>query len=229
LYDDSAFVSPYLLTFSVRGPDEVVRKRSVIRGELTRYREIILPGTAIKSLYRALQRNPDDRGVERARAIIEHRKRYKGGEKEVIAFAGEVDVSHPKLLTQTRKYRSVYALPVKRTNAGSYEYGFKIRLNIPSTAEFPTYDLNLKLPEDIASNASTSRWYTSIQLDNKPIKNEGRYRITSPSAESDYISLISPVEMKRTGRNIVEVRFEYPTERVFQVSAMAQPPIIRKN
>jgi hypothetical protein len=35
--------------------------------------------------------------------------------------------------------------------------------------------------------------------------------------------------MDKEGRNILEVRFKYPGFRVFEVSAMAQVPIIRKN
>ncbi|MDH3252875.1 MAG: hypothetical protein OEM41_08790, partial [Ignavibacteria bacterium] len=59
--------------------------------------------------------------------------------------------------------------------------------------------------------------------------NEGRFRITSPTADNNYESQVTPVQMDKDGNNILEVRFSYPGFRVFEVSAMAQVPIIRKN
>jgi hypothetical protein len=35
--------------------------------------------------------------------------------------------------------------------------------------------------------------------------------------------------MDKAGRNILEIRFKYAGFRVFEISAMAQVPIIRKN
>jgi hypothetical protein len=91
------------------------------------------------------------------------------------------------------------------------------------------FDVNIKLPKDLAEKAGKEQWYTEITINKKPIKNEGRFRITSPTPDNDYESLISPVQMDKEGNNILEVRFQHPGFRVFEISAMAQPPIIRKN
>jgi hypothetical protein len=87
----------------------------------------------------------------------------------------------------------------------------------------------VKLPREVAENARTTQWYQSITINQTPIKNEGRFRITTPTSENGYESLITPVQMDKEGRNVLEIRFRHPAFRVFEISAMAQVPIIRKN
>lgn len=229
LYEDSAFVPLYLFRFSVLGPDETVRKRGIVRQELAYLRDITFPENAIKNLYREFQKDPSDVGVRRARAIVEHGKRYKGEDKQVRGLISECDANVAKAIMRPREYRRLYALPVKTAGAGKHEYIFRIQVKIPTSAKFPVYDVNIKLPEEVASRAGSSQWYKSITINNKPVKNEGRFRITSPTVESNYESQISPVQVDKEGKNVLEVRFIYPGSRVFEVSAMAQVPIIRKN
>jgi hypothetical protein len=102
---------------------------------------------------------------------------------------------------EAREYR-VYALPVTSNKSGTNQYMFRIRLNIPSDAQFPVFDINIKLPPEVAQKASATRWYDEITINKKPIKNEGRFRITAPMAANDYESLITPVQMDKAGNNI---------------------------
>jgi hypothetical protein len=46
---------------------------------------------------------------------------------------------------------------------------------------------------------------------------------------NNYEAQISPVQMDKDGRNVLEVRFKYPAYKIFKVSVMAQKPIIKKN
>ena len=45
---------------------------------------------------------------------------------------------------------------------------------------------------------------------------------------NNYEAQISPVQMDKEGRNVLEVRFKYSAFKVFKVSVMAQKPIIKK-
>ena len=109
------------------------------------------------------------------------------------------------------------------------EYLVRVRLQIPSEAQFPVFDITVRLPKEVAQNATATQWYESITINGTPIKNEGRFRITTPTSENGYESLITPVQMDKDGRNILEIRFSHPAFRVFEISTMAQVPIIRKN
>ena len=106
---------------------------------------------------------------------------------------------------------------------------FRIGLNIPSEAQFPVFDINIKLPPEVAQKAGSEQWYQEITLNKKAIKNEGRFRITAPVAGNGFESQISPVQMDKAGNNVLEVRFKYPGYKVFEISTMAQVPLIRKN
>ena len=228
LYTDSAFIPLYLFRFSAAGPDEVVRKRSQLRQELARMRDVQFPEEAIKAIYRDFQGDIRNKGVERARAIVEHGKHYQGADKQVRGLVTECDANAAKLIVKAKSYRKVYALPIA-TRQGKSEYLVRLLLKIPSNAQFPVFDINMKLPEEIAARASREQWYKSITVNKRPMKNEGRYRITAPTAANNFESLISPVQMDKNGNNIVEVRFTHPGSKVFEISAMAQVPIIRKN
>ena len=66
-------------------------------------------------------------------------------------------------------------------------------------------------------------------MNGKVLKNEGRFRIVAPAADNNYECQITPVQMTKDADNILEVKFKYPALKVFEVSAMAQKPIIKKN
>jgi hypothetical protein len=111
----------------------------------------------------------------------------------------------------------------------SNEYLFRINIKIPSEAKFPVYDINIKVPAAIADNAGNKQWFTMILLNKKVVKTEGHMRITAPSKDNNYEAQITPVEISKDGENIIEVQFNYPSFQLFEVSVMAQVPIIRKN
>jgi hypothetical protein len=229
MYADSAFLPVYQLTFSSAGPNDLLSKRKEIEGYLNKLKYESFPETAIKSLYAEFIRNPANRGVDHARAIVEHGKYYRGTDRKVRVMTDECDPTVAKSITAPKEYRKVFALPVSVNKQGVNDYMFRLRLQIPSEAQFPVFDLNIKLPQDLATNARQSQWYESLTLDKKPVKNEGRFRITAPTAENNYESQITPVQMDKGGGNILEVKFKFKGYKVFEVSAMAQVPIIRKN
>jgi hypothetical protein len=229
LYQDSVFFPVYQLTFSSLGQTDLMQKRKEIEDYLEHAKYYEFPENSIKTIYRDFIRNINDHGVERARAIADHGKNYRGKDKQVLAMVDECNVGSAKWIVKPREYRKLYALPVTTNKQGSNDYMFRIRLNIPSDAQFPVFDINIKLPPEVAQKAAASRWYEEITINKKPIKNEGRFRITAPMAANDYESLITPVQMDKDGNNILEVKFKYPGFKVFEVSAMAQVPIIRKN
>jgi hypothetical protein len=229
LYKDSVFLPPYRLTFSSAGQSDLLHKRKQIEEYLDEMRFYRFPENAIKSLYKNFIQDPDIQGVEKARAILEHIKFYKGRDKFLRNIADEFDVSKPKLITQPKEYRKVYVLPVTNSKKGSNDFLFRLQLQIQSEAEYPVYDINIKLPQVIAENAAAEQWFKEITLDKKIIKHEGRIKITAPTAENDYECQISPVQMDKAGKNVLEVKFKFAAFKVFEVSVMAQKPIIKKN
>jgi hypothetical protein len=229
LYADSVFLPVYQLTFSSAGAADVRQKRQQIDQYLENIKTVQFPESAIKAIYAQLQKNPKDRGVEKARAIVEHGKFYKGTDKHIRAIIDECNPTTPKSITRAKDYRELYALPVTNSKSGTNQYVFRIRLNIPSDADYPVFDVNIKLPPEIAENARTKTWYDEITINKKVIKNEGRVRVTAPTSDNGYEAQISPVQMDKAGNNILEIKFTYPGLKVFEVSAMAQVPIIRKN
>ena len=229
LYSDSSFAPVYRLTFSTGGAGELADRRKEIDDYIAQIRHVRFPAGAIRLLYGGFIRNPADRGVERARAIVAHGKEYTGGDKEIVAMVSECDPTVAKWISKPKEYRKVYALPVTSETRGKNEYMFRIRLQIPSEAAFPVFDVNIKLPREVAEKAGKEQWYSSITINKTPIRNEGRFRITSPTADNNYESLITPVQMDKAGANVLEIRFPYSGFRVLEISAMAQVPIIRKN
>ena len=105
----------------------------------------------------------------------------------------------------------------------------KINLQIPSEAKFPVYDVNVKLPQEVAKHAGSKQWYNTIYFNKKVLKNEGRFTITAPDPNNDYIAQITPLQVNKTGNNVIEIRFEYNAFKVLEISVMAQKPIIKKN
>jgi hypothetical protein len=229
LYADSAFLPVYRISFSAGGSSVVSRRIAEIQRPLDQIKTVTFPERAIRSIYREFTTAPNTRGVEKARAIVEHGKMYTGTDKQIRAIIDEVNVESPKWITKPKEYRRVFALPVTTNRQGTNEYKVRLQLQIPSDAEFPVYDVNLKLPREVVEKAGSEQWYEQITINNKAIKNEGRFRITSPTSANGYESLITPVQMDKAGRNILEIRFKHAGFRVFEISAMAQVPIIRKN
>lgn len=229
MYQDSVFIPALRVTFSSAGEAVVAQRNQQIESYLTAAKTIRFPETAIRALYAEFTKNIAVKGAERARAIVQHGLQYKGDDKQIKAYVTECDPQVAKWIVRAKEYRKVYALPVTTNPRGTNEYIFRLRLNIPSDAQFPVFDITVKLPSEVAAKAGSEQWYKEITINRKPIKNEGRFRITAPKADNNYESLISPVQMDKDGNNILEVRFMYPGYRVFEVSAMAQVPIIRKN
>ncbi len=229
LYQDSAFTPVHSISFSTGGDAELQRRRAEIQTYIDRLKFNDFPAASIKAIYREFTQNINNRGVERARAIVEHGKFYKGDDKTLRSQVNECDPMIAKWITKPKEYRKQYVLPISTNRSGVNEYVFRVSLRIPSEAQFPVFEINIKLPKEVAEKAGQQSWYESIKLNKTPIKNEGRFTITAPSAENNYESQVSPVQMDKAGNNIFEVRFKHPSFKVFEVSTMAQVPIIRKN
>ncbi len=229
LYQDSVFLPVYQLTFSSGGPAQLAVRRKEIGDYLDGIKYNQFPENSIKAIYAAFIRNTADKGVEKSRAIVEHGKYYRGNDKQVKSIEEECNPAVAKWVTKPREYRRLYALPTTTNPRGVNEYLFRLGLRIPSEAEFPVFDINIKLPQEVVQKAGSEKWYDEITLNKKEIKNEGRFRITAPVAANGYEAQISPVQMDKVGNNVLEVRFKYQGFRVFEVSAMAQVPLIRKN
>ncbi len=229
LYQDSVFTPVYQLSYSSIGPADLARKRKEIEDYLDGIKFVQFPETAIKAIYASFIANINDRGVDKARAIVAHGKYYRGMDKQVKGLIEECDPTMAKWIVKAKDYRRLFAFPVTTNPRGTNEYLFRLGLRIPSEAQFPVFDVNIKLPADVARKAGSEQWYSEITLNRKPIRNEGRFRITAPMADNNYESQISPVELDKDGNNVLEIRFKYPGYKVFEISAMAQVPIIRKN
>ncbi|MDH3251532.1 MAG: hypothetical protein OEM41_02005, partial [Ignavibacteria bacterium] len=171
LYADSVFRPVYDLRFSTLGQAGAVRKGREIESYLEQKKTVEFPENAIKTIYRDFTRDLNDRGVEKARAIVEHGKWYKGNDKQVKGLIDECDVNTPKWIVRAKEYRKLYALPVTTASGGTNQYMFRIRLQIPSDAQFPVFDVNIKLPEEVARNAGARQWYNEITINKTPIKN----------------------------------------------------------
>ena len=230
LYADSAFQPAYTLTFSASGQAALAQKKTQIDEYINKVRHFQFPEAAIRTIYGDFTRDMNvPEGVDRARAVVEHGKEYKGSDKQITSIVSECDPTAAKWIVHPKEYRRLFALPVTGNRKGSNDYMFRIRLQIPSDAQFPVFDINIKLPRDLAEGAGREQWYDLITINNTPIKNEGRFRITSPTSDNGYESQITPVQMDKEGRNILEVRFKKSSYRVYEISAMAQVPIMKKN
>ena len=229
LYKDSAFLPVYNLTFSSESPGRVVQRRRVIDAYLNNVKFIQFPEASIKLIYKELRRALHDHGVEKARAILAHGKMYKGRDKSVHNIIDECDPKIAKTLTKPKEPREILVLPVNATAESSNEYLFRVNVKIPTEAQFPVFDVNIKVPPEIAEHAGEKQWFTQMTLNKKVVQTEGHMRITAPTADNDYEAQITPVQMSKDRDNIIEVRFKYPAFQLFEVSVMAQVPLIRKN
>jgi hypothetical protein len=71
LYADSAFLPVYTLTFSSQGPTEVTRRRRQIESYLEQIKYNQLPESSIKAIYASFTNDMRDRGVEKARKVLQ--------------------------------------------------------------------------------------------------------------------------------------------------------------
>jgi hypothetical protein len=228
LYSNPALHPAYTLTYAT-SPVSVLSKNKQLAEKMKFLRHHKFPETAIEALYRSFTDAVHMQGVEKARAIVIHGGYYQGENNKFKNLVAECDPTASKWLTKPKEYRKLYALPITNNLKGSNQYMVKINLQIPSEATFPIYDINVKLPQEVARHAGSKQWYDTIYFNRKVLKNEGRFTITAPDPNNDYIAQITPLQVNKTGNNVIEIRFEYNAFKVLEISVMAQKPIIKKN
>jgi hypothetical protein len=228
LYKDSAFIPVYSLTFSSSGSNDLQQKKKQIDDYLTELKTLKFPETAIKALYKELTKNIRDQGVEKARAIVDHGTFYKGTDRQVKNLIAECDYTVPKVISKASEYRKVFVLPTTSNKKGENDYLVRLDIQIPSQAEFPVFDINITLPPELAKNTEQKAWFDEITINGKQIKNEGRFHITAPTSANNYESQITPVQLSKGSANILQIKLQANAFMAFEVSVMAQRPIIRK-
>jgi len=228
LYSDSVFVPVYDVKFSSGSKKELLQRKADLIEHLQKMRDNEFPAKAISLLYSQFISNPNDNGVFKARAIVAHGKYYKGDDNKIKTRIAECDPMSSKWIVKPADYRRIFALPVTSKKRGVNKYVVRLNVDIPTEAEFPVYDVNIKLPKEIAENAATQQWYEAISLNKKLLKNEGRFSITAPSASNDYECQITPVQMNKGKANMLEITFNHPSFKVHPVSIMVQKPLIKK-
>jgi hypothetical protein len=234
LYTDSVFLPAYNITFSSGSKATLLKRKADLVADLAKMKDNEFPAKAIKLLYEQFIRNPDDNGVLKARAIVTHGNHYmidsaKGQDNEIRKRIAECNPHTPKWIIKPKDYRRIFALPITDKRSGKNKYMFRLNVRIPTEAAFPVYDVNIKLPKEIAQNAAASQWFDEISCNKKELKNEGRFSISAPTAANSYECQITPVQMNKDGNNVLEVTFTYPAFKAFPVSIMVQKPIIKKN
>jgi len=229
LYQSPVFDPVWDITFTSGSQSQLAARKQQLRQRLTRLKEVEFPAKAIQFLYKDFSANINENGVAKARAIVVHGNNYKGSDQSIKRLVAECDPYASKWLTKTTEYRKMYALPVTSNPAGTNTYVFRVNIRIPTDARFPVYDVNIKLPREVAQSAGSRQWYEEITMNKNVLKNEGRFMITSPNAENDYTALITPLQTEKDGDSVLEVRFDHNSYKVFEVSVMAQKPILRKN
>jgi hypothetical protein len=229
LYSDSVFLPAYKITFSSGSKKDLLQKQNDLIAHLAKTKENEFPAKAVKLLYDQFNANPNNMGVQKARAIVAHGKYYKGDDKKIQQRISECDPWTSKWITKPADYRRVFALPVTDKVRGKNKYVIRMNVSIETDAAFPVYDVNIKLPKDVAENAGTEQWYNAISLNKILLKNEGRFSISAPSATNNYECQITPVQMNKGKGNILEITFEHNSFKVHQVSVMVQKPLIKKN
>ncbi len=229
LYSDSVFLPAYDISFSSGSKSELIQRKNELIAHLAKMKDDEFPSKAITLLYKDFLNNPDDNGVLKARAVVTHGKYYKGNDKQIKIRIAECDPTAMKWIVKPKEYRRIFALPVTSAKKGTNKYMVKINVDIETEAEFPVYDVNIKLPKEIAANAAQQQWYDRITLNNRELKNEGRFTISAPTAENGYECQITPVQMTKGKNNILEITFSHPSFKAHPISVMVQKPIIKKN
>ena len=229
LYNNPAFFPVHEPTFYAFQKEKNKQRMATLHRELERLKTVVFPEKAIRKIYDQFVANPEENGVLKARAIVAHGKYYKGTDTSIKNRIAECDPNIPKLLTRPKDYRRVFALPVTTNLSGQNEYLIKINLRIPSPAQYPIFDVYLKLPKELAQTAGSAQWYKSIRFNGKEIKNEDRFTIVAPGPENNYECQVGPLQIIKTSNNILEIRFTKDAFKVYQISVMAQKPIIKKH
>lgn len=229
IYASEAFKPVHVLEFSAGGPNVVARNNKRIQDAMDAFKFNDFPSSAIKKLYQAFTGNINDKGIEKARAIIKHGEMYKGSDRQTKNLVAEINPVTAKWLTEPRTYRKLYVIPSNAQQSSNNQYVFRMNLRIPSDAKFPVFDVNIKLPRELANSAGQQSWYQSMTLNGKPLKNEGRFSITAPTSSNNYECQITPLQVNKEGNNILEVRFDYEAFKVLEVSVMAQRSIIKRD
>ena len=229
IYTGVSFKPLHVFTYSYKGQSVVSKRNRDLQDKINNIRNVQFPEKAINYLYPILMKDIDDNGVAKAKTIIVHGNNYKGKSSKVWYRINECDPVRSKLLSKTTNYRKIICVPVNDKSNSENEYVFKIHLKIPTKAKFPVYELNMKLPPSLASEAAVKSWYSSIKINGKVVKNEGRVSIVTPTKKNSYVAQISPLQVKKDGTNVLEVKFKHPLHTIFEVSVMAQKPLIKKN
>ncbi|MBN1577648.1 MAG: hypothetical protein JW913_13900 [Chitinispirillaceae bacterium] len=229
LYSDSVFLPAYDITFSSGSRSELVQRKNDLVAHLAKMKDNEFPSKAISLLYKDFIARPDDNGVLKARAIVTHGTYYKGDDKKVKIRIAECNPTAMKWIVKPKDYRRIFALPLTSSKRGKNKYMVRINVDIETEANFPVYDVNIKLEKEVAQNAAAEQWYDKITLNKKELKNEGRFTISSPTAANNYECQITPVQMTKGKGNILEITFSHPSFKVHPVSIMVQKPIIKKN
>ncbi len=229
MYQNEAFTPVHEIRFSTLGEKEAARRKQALSAKLQDIRTDLFPSSAVEALYKNFTANISQNGVAKARAVAKHGFFYKGKDRKILNLIAECDTRIAKWITKAASYRKFYVLPVTDNAKGENEYLFRLNVQIESDAEFPVFDVNVRLPEEVSRSASRQQWYREITINKKPIRNEGRFTISAPTSENGYESVITPVQMNKGTDNILEVRFNHASFKVFEISVMAQKPLIKKN
>ena len=229
LYNSEAFRPAHVIRFSAGGPNVVERYNQRLQNYLDELKYDDFPKASIQEIYNSFIKNPRDNGIAKAKAIITHGKYYKGKDRRITAIIQEIDPNIDKWITKPTEYRRIFVIPVNDTQQKVNQYKFKINLKIPSDAKFPVFDVNIKLPREVAQNAEKGSWYEKITLNGKVLKNEGRFTITAPTERNNFECQITPLQVNKDGNNILEVTFNHDAFKVMEISVMAQRPIIRRD
>lgn len=229
LYTDSVFLPVYDVTFSSGSKTKLINRKNALISHLAKMKDNEFPAKAITLLYKQFMSRPNDNGVFKARAIVTHGTYYKGNDKAIKRRIAECNPTAMKWIVKPKDYRRVFALPLSSSKRGKNRYMVRLNVAIETKAQFPVYDVNIKLPKEIAANAATEQWYDKITLNKKELRNEGRFSISAPSAANNYECQITPVQMNKGKGNILEITFSRNTFSVYPISVMVQKPIIKKN
>jgi hypothetical protein len=229
LYTDSVFLPAYDVTFSSGGKQDLIRRKEQLVADLARMKANEFPAKAITLLYDGFMKNPGDNGVFKARAVVTHGKYYQGDDLKIKRRVAECDPWASKWITEPTEYRRVFAFPVTDNQRGNNKYVVRLNVRIPTEAKFPVYDVNIKLPKEVAKNAAEKQWYDEISLNKNLLKNEGRFTISAPTASNDNECQITPVQMNKDKDNVLHIAFTYPGFKPIPISVMVQKPIIKKN
>ncbi|MBN1130074.1 MAG: hypothetical protein JXA71_13870 [Chitinispirillaceae bacterium] len=230
LYADSVFLPVYDITFSSGSRKDLAERKAALVADLLKMKDNEFPARAVKLLYDQFLKTPDDNGVLKARAIVAHGNYYKGNDDEIKIRIAEADPLRAKWIVNPKEYRRVFVVPVTDNRKGKNKYIVRFNVKLKKEeAVFPVYDVNIKLPKEVAQNAATEQWYDQISVNKVPLKNEGRFTITAPTAANNFETQMTPVQMNKDKANVLEIVFHYPAFKVLQISVMVQKPIIKKN